>query len=178
MDATQHFSMRSIKLWKSQFTRDESLDFVRLSTDDHTVQSFRGVRAHVYQRENGSEKEQVLRCLVSLGVRLVSPVESDQSEKVLYSVEATFAADFDIKDASFSQEFFEDFAQFNSIHSVWPFWREHVFSTLRQASLPLLEIPLFAGRPKASQKRSRKVAIETKSVAVEPKAKAKSRRIK
>jgi hypothetical protein len=37
------------------------------------------------------------------------------------------------------------FAELNSVHNVWPFWRQHVFDIVSRARLPHLNVPLFSG---------------------------------
>jgi hypothetical protein len=45
-----------------------------------------------------------------------------------------------------SQGAIKIFADLNSIHNVWPFWRQHVFDVVGRARLPHITVPLFSGK--------------------------------
>jgi len=64
--------------------------------------------------------------------------------KVYFGVEATYLVIYELV-SPLSEEALKAFADFNVVHNVWPFWRQHVFDLIGQARLPELQIPLFAG---------------------------------
>jgi Preprotein translocase subunit SecB len=99
--------------------------------------------------DDGEEKQQ-LRALVELGVRMVvndrdrDDPRTDDAD-VLFLIEATFAVSYTIVGAAPPAQEMEHFLRFNCVHNAWPFWRQHVYDTLKRASLPVISIPLFSG---------------------------------
>lgn len=92
----------------------------------------------------------MLRVYVDLGIRSVCR-EADV-EEALYTLDAVFAVDYYVL-ATPTKEQFDAFVSFNSVHNVWQFWRQHVYDTLKRASLPVPAVPLFSG---AGNKKKRK----------------------
>ncbi|MBH1826293.1 hypothetical protein I5W35_03965 [Stenotrophomonas maltophilia] len=135
------------------------------------AQSFQRATPDVFKVDVEGEDESsvLLRVLVNLGVRSVLQADphsvaehedDDAHEEVIFTLEATFAVEYFVLDNP-SKEDFLGFVDFNCVHNVWPFWREHVLSTLRQASLPIPAVPLFAGRGSAKKKKIAKIgAVE------------------
>lgn len=100
---------------------------------------------------------ELFRVKVTLGIRAIYAGEDDEP---LHSLEATFAVEYEILSA-LPHDKMSEFIEFNSAHNVWPFWREHVFSTLRSASLPVLNVPFFPGeKKKAAKARKKKQAAD------------------
>jgi len=89
----------------------------------------------------------LLQVYVELGVR-VSGIESDSSP-VYFEIEADFLVEYEIK-SELSPDAMKAFADINSVHNVWPFWRQHVFDVVSRGRLPHLEVPLFSGAPTKS----------------------------
>lgn len=92
------------------------------------------------------EHESLVRVLVTLGVRCVTSA----GEEPLHSLESTFAVEYRVLQELPSDKM-GDFVQFNCVHNAWPFWREHVYTTLKKASLPPISIPFFPARPQESK---------------------------
>lgn len=156
-DPSESLSLQDIALWDSTFKR-----VVEYQDGLHskllTAQSKRGVTVEMLDVEDASgRKSEVLRVLVHLGVRATfsdsakhpeaqagTDEDSEASFSILHYVEATFSASYLVKQ-ELTQRQISEFATFNAVHNVWPFWREHVYSTLKNASLPLIEVPFFAG---------------------------------
>lgn len=59
----------------------------------------------------------------------------------LFQIEAVFQLDYELTGA-LGQAALDEFARFNAVHNVWPFWRQFVFSMANQAGLPCPEVPL------------------------------------
>lgn len=166
-DPTKCLKLQDIALWDSHLVR-----FVAYPTLDQGqrigYQSMRGVRVDLAgMLGDDGEEIDILKVFVSLGIRCVVSREasndevpeeesradrnddendSDVEEIVLYALEATFSVDYEILE-TMPEEQVSSFANFNSVHNVWPFWRQHVYETLKKASLPVPEVPFFAGRP-------------------------------
>src|SRR3546814_4250993 len=84
-----------------------------------------------------TQDHKLLRARVELGTRLVS---KSNPNTVFVIIEAGYIADYHLTD-DLPDEALQSFVQFNSVHNVWPFWRQHVFSTTAQARLPHTDIP-------------------------------------
>lgn len=142
-------AIQDICLWSSTFSRH--LEYQAGVHGGRTVQQERrGVEGQQLEvTDIDGEVFDVLRALVSLGTRSVYVAEGsenpDDSAGVLYEIVATFAVSYKVVKPPPEEEL-QQFFQFNCIHNVWPFWRQHVFSTLKSASLPLIEVPFFSGR--------------------------------
>ncbi|UXA48542.1 hypothetical protein M0D44_20070 [Xanthomonas prunicola] len=163
-DVTKFFAIQDIALWESSFNRVAEYD-----ADEHdgkcSVQMFKSVNPEMMKVlvEGDDEDHYLLRVLVKLGARSVYQEADDSEVEVLYSVEATFSVEyFVIKPPT--KEMFTQFIHYNSVHNAWPFWRQHVYDTLRRASLPVLPIPFFPGKKPVKKKKI------TSSVTLAPKS--------
>lgn len=102
--------------------------------------------------DEDAESYNLLRSFVNLGARMVT---KDDDKKELFKIEATFRVDYLIlKDLT--EEEIEEFSIHNSVHNVWPFWRQYVFQTVQTAHLPQLNIPLRRLDTKDHKPRKRK----------------------
>ncbi|MEJ1364959.1 MAG: hypothetical protein RPU64_07800 [Candidatus Sedimenticola sp. (ex Thyasira tokunagai)] len=101
--------------------------------------------------DDGNELK-LLRVSVNLGIRAIKSrdeeVEAqekadgeDEAISPLFLIEAVFRAEYLIE-GELSDAEVQEFCHYNAVHNVWPFWRMHVFNTLKLASLPQLNIPL------------------------------------
>lgn len=133
-------------------------------------QSMLKVKSEKLNYESGNESIDILRCYVSLGIRAAKAPPKAQEEaaedksssavEVYYTIEATYRVDYKITEALTKDEV-EEFSNFNSVHNTWPFWRHHVFETLRLAELPPLRIPLMRG---VNIKKRLREKVEAKSI--------------
>jgi hypothetical protein len=66
---------------------------------------------------------------------------------VYFEIEADFLIEYDVRGEPSNEaiKLFAEFADLNSVHNVWPFWRQHVFDIVSRARLPHLNVPLFSG---------------------------------
>ena len=164
-DPTKHFVLNDIKLWSCSLSRDGDYQH-HLHEGKCVLQSFRKATPEFFRAEvEGEEGSPVLlRVLVDLGVRSVFERGDDlgttdgEEEDVLYTVEATFAADYFVVEPPESAEHLRAFVDLNAVHNVWPFWRQHVVDTLRRASLPVPSVPLMAKPGNAPKKQVRRLA--------------------
>lgn len=152
---SRHFRLRNVRLVSSTFTTAERIEWERMEGADE-VEALRWNSAEIREGKLPNDtKETGLFVTVKVGIRRVRPAPPNDetgnaARKVLYCVEAAFRTDFEILDASYSDEDLARFSSANACHLVWPFWREHVFRTLRDAALPLIEVPLLAPLTDAS----------------------------
>ena len=151
--AASKLNLLDITLAGSGFFEDQNLDRFSLPSQETTEQQS-GFQVNVaevtYKGEDNSDIS-IFRVLVDLGARLVKKADNqDKEEKasnphVFYEVKAGFRVDFLLVGEALTEDEKKEFSEFNAVHNVWPFWRQHVFSTLNMAKLPPLEVPLMQG---------------------------------
>lgn len=124
-------------------------------------QSSLGVKAEVGEGEVEGRSIRFLQVTVSLGIRLVAPTERVPDRPVLFYIEAKFAANYEILE-EVDAELVTAFSKFNSVHNVWPFWRQHVYDIAQRGYLPSLDVPLFSGKD-LSLPRAQKAAAQKQS---------------
>lgn len=92
--------------------------------------------------ESADGVEKLLQVQVELGVRIV---ESDvQNSPIYVEIEATFTVEYEVVSVV-DDDAIRAFSDFNSVHNVWPFWRQHVYDIVARARLPHIDVPLFGG---------------------------------
>lgn len=98
------------------------------------------VNAEIF--EPAEEKEgyfQLLNIKVSLKAELYTQEDHENS---IYSISACFLAKY-LQRYEVSEDALNEFIQYNSLHNVWPFWREHALRTASLADLPRPQINLM-----------------------------------
>lgn len=143
--------IQDIALWESHLTR--GVDYPQIEGDAQIeFQTMRNVRVDSVSAvdEHGQEVD-ILKIFVRLGVRCLAASDSngDETEQVIYTLESIFSVDYIILQELLEEEVSE-FARFNAVHNVWPFWRQHVYDSIKKASLPVPEVPFFAGNSRTS----------------------------
>lgn len=150
--AIAKLDLLGIALHKSSLLRHEKHDPLTYP-QELSQQSMLAVRTEelTYESQTAADKKlNVFRVYVDLGIRATKEDDAGESKKgtdaetVYYGVEATFRVDYLQKDKLSAREA-EEFSNFNAVHNVWPFWREHVLTSLRNADLPLLKVALMRG---------------------------------
>lgn len=102
----------------------------------------RGVQYVIADAEDG---EQELQVRVQLGTRVLMSEDAEgQDGAVQFEIEADFVVRYQMS-GPLEESALDVFSNFNSVHNVWPFWRQHVFDIVQRGRLPHLEVPLFAG---------------------------------
>jgi preprotein translocase subunit SecB len=134
VQASEKLELLDIVLYESNFKRfTESHNQLKLGQQNKL-----SVRAETGEAiDNENSPINIFRVFVELGIR----VNNVSNQEKLYQVEATFRVDYELKN-DVNEEALKEFAHFNAVHNVWPFWRQFVFSTTNQAHLPCPEIPL------------------------------------
>lgn len=133
--------LRDIVLYASRFARPVSPSE---SLVEGTTQSKRQVQFGRGTAEEEGTTKQLLQVLVELGIRIVGHEKAGQEPPVFVEIEADFLAEYELV-SDVSDEAIKLFADLNSVHNVWPFWRQHVFDVAQRGRLPPIVIPLFAG---------------------------------
>ncbi len=142
--ASEKLELHNVVLHETTLVREDDKDPLNYPTD-LGQQGMLSVNYQEITYESEDDVHDVFRTFVILGLRAVKEIEDNNEDVDIYfSLEAVYRVDYLLKD-KLSDEEAEEFAQFNSVHNVWPFWRQHVFETLRSAELPRLNVPLMRG---------------------------------
>lgn len=137
-EASKYLRLGSIILYEGNLKRFEALP----ATGELGQQTKLGIKSEKIDVSNLDQTISVLRVLVDLGVRIVNLTVEEGVEPVeLFQIEATYQLDYELT-GQVEQAALDEFARFNAVHHVWPFWRQYVFSIANQAGLPCPEIPL------------------------------------
>jgi hypothetical protein len=136
--ASKNLRLRSINLYEGNLKRFEPLP----DSGELGQQTKLDIKTETLGIPSANGESPIFRVLVDLGVRIVNLTVQPEAEPVpLYQIEAVFQIDYELT-ASVEQTALEEFAKYNAVHNVWPFWRQYVFSIANQAGLPCPEIPL------------------------------------
>ncbi|MGO4700304.1 hypothetical protein [Dyella sp. 2RAB6] len=159
-----YLQLENIYLWDSKFERHK--EFQPGVHGGHVkVQSRQGFEAEILDAEAADgEAAELFRVKVTQGLRATLMMDG---EEPLHTVEATFAVEYRIVHP-LPDEKMPDFIEFNCAHNVWPFWREHVFGTMRAASLPVLNVPFFPGKKGKKARRITSASAKQKSLPKSP----------
>ncbi|WP_311238263.1 MULTISPECIES: hypothetical protein [unclassified Xanthomonas] len=152
-DVTQFFAIQDIALWTASLSREG--DYLPEQHDGKcSIQTFMSVDPEMMKVsiEGEDEDQFLLRVLAKFGIRSVYQETAESEIEVLYSIEATFSVEYFVIRTP-TKEMFSQFVKYNCVHNAWPFWRQHVYDTLRSASLPLLPIPFFPGKKPVKKKK-------------------------
>jgi hypothetical protein len=141
-EAIPALKLRDIILFQSRFTRPTPLP-VASTTFEARQLSKREVRFAVGEAQTDGESScRLLQVYVDLGLRVADLNEKNPS--IFLEIEADFMVEYELL-SDVSEPAIKAFADINSVHNVWPFWRQHVFDIVSRGRLPYLEIPLFSG---------------------------------
>jgi hypothetical protein len=145
-EAIAALDLRDIVLWAARYSRP----FSESETSDPAAQpsnflqqTKRQVRLLTDEVQENEQKKTLLRVIVELGLRLAD--SRDGNDNVYLEIEADYLAEYEVK-SPVSDEALAAFAEHNAVHNVWSFWRQHVFDILQRGRLPVIAIPLFAGK--------------------------------
>lgn len=166
LSATDKLELLNIVLHESNFIRDSDMDPFTYPSDIDQ-QNMMSVSTEELSYDTSNDTLDIFRSYVSLGLRGVTLTGNDENEvEILFTIEATFRVDYLLKESLLENEA-KEFSEFNSVHNVWPFWRNYVFDTLRAADLPKLNVPLMRGmnvnkkgKKKISKKKTSKINHE------------------
>lgn len=147
-EAISNLQLLTIKLHKSILDRQD--DFIEGESPEYfAFQYMRNVGVATLEAEDDeNNKIKILRVFPKFGVRAIQKQNNKKKPKdikVLFKIEATFRADYQIK-LPLSDAAIREFAKYNAIYNVWAFWRQHVFDMTARAGLPDVNIPLFSAQ--------------------------------
>src|SRR3546814_7740026 len=98
----------------------------------------RGVEYQIIGVDSEGASERQLQVLVELGVRISSDAPDGVDAPIHVQIEAEFVVVYEVLD-DIDETSIPQFANFNAVHNVWPFWRQHVFDIVQRARLPQIE---------------------------------------
>lgn len=151
-NATEYFDLLDVQLWETHLKRGIEYS-PGLHDEKLGIQSRKGVefrRFLVADPASGDAERtlEFLRVIVHLGLRGLHAVEDEDGDlgsvedRLLFEIEASFAVIYQFKKEPEAKDL-DKFVRLNCVHNAWPFWRQHVFDTLKRASLPVPPVPLF-----------------------------------
>lgn len=88
------------------------------------------------------DSHQIIQAKLTFGNRFVKKGEKKDEYIPLAEIEACFVAKYFLK-SELTEEAVKEFVKHNSVHNVWPFWREHAFRMSNEAHLPNPKIGLY-----------------------------------
>lgn len=136
--AAQRLKLRGIVLFESNLKRFGEVETASELGQQNKL-AVRGEKAEAVEDER---KFQLFQVYVELGSRLViSSLQPEQEATPLFQIEAVFRVDYELT-GEVEPDALQEFARFNAVHNVWPFWRQFVFSTANQAGVPCPDVPL------------------------------------
>lgn len=139
--------LRDIMLYAARFSRPAPPPAMT-GTFDAKQLTKREVKYVIGEGVPEGQPTRLLQVYVDLGLRVTGLEEGDAP--VFFEIEADFMVEYEIL-SELSEEAIKAFADMNSVHNVWPFWRQHVFDTVCRSRLPNLDVPLFSGLPVKSR---------------------------
>jgi hypothetical protein len=152
-EAVKALRIRDVMLNESRFWRPTPppTDSDTIEVGQRTKRAVRYVLGDVSADAEGSVN--LLQVIVALGIRIVGANGDPEKAPIYFEIEADFLVEYDVT-IKLSDAAISAFADNNSVHNVWPFWRQHVFDTVSRGRLPHLDIPLFGGvKGKAEQRK-------------------------
>lgn len=138
--ATSRLKIRNITLHESNLSRPTELEAPETQV---AVMEKRAVRAAKAEAQIDGKSLDLLLVFVDLGIRMVHASMPEGAEPHVYvQIEATFLVEYELLE-ELPEEAVNAFAESNSVHNVWPFWRQHVFDTVQRGALPHIDVPFF-----------------------------------
>jgi preprotein translocase subunit SecB len=137
--AISSLSILDVRLHGARFRQPVSMDTLESPADLQPQSKASILATNLDLDENGS-KHRAMQVIIGLGVRVVN---SKKPTTIYFEIEADFIVLYHIK-GEVTEAALKAFAETNSTHNVWPFWRQHVYDTLQRARLPQVEVPLYS----------------------------------
>src|SRR3546814_3512801 len=104
----------------------------------------RVVEYQIIEVDSEGASERQLQVLVELGVRISSDAPDGVDAPIHVQIEAEFVVVYEVLD-DIDETSISQFANFNAVHNVWTFWRQHVFDIVQRGRLHQIEVQLFSG---------------------------------
>lgn len=139
--AARQLKLRDVQLYQCQFDRPTPIQ--TMSEIKARQETMRHVQFGVGEGYLDGNLHKLLQIRVKLGTRVVADVDAEAPD-IYFVIEAEFLVEYEMVDV-LDEAGIRAFADFNAVHNVWPFWRQHVYDIVQRARLPHLDIPLYSG---------------------------------
>lgn len=110
---------------------------------------------HVEENSSKKNKDEFVTFKHRYGVRVVvdDVVAKSKEPKVVLEIEATYDAIYKVADKTIklTENCLKSFGEKNVPFNVWPFWREHVYSTMQRMHLQAISLPLYFMDPNGNK---------------------------
>ncbi len=148
--ASRRLELLDVALVEHTLNTDESeYYFGQLMPDDFDQQTLLHIEPTLFGYQSDDHEIETFVVRVSLGVRLVASDsaegenEGNADRRVYCSITATYRAEYVVVGEVPKPDALFEFASCNAVHNVYPFWRELVSYTARNARLPPIQVPLY-----------------------------------
>lgn len=142
LSAAKHLKIKDVVLANARFERPAQ--DAPAAESQIRQEHKRGVEYLVSEAEFDGKQERLLQVSVQLGMRFVEDAAEAAEAAIYLLIEAEYVVIYQITE-EIDESAIASFADFNAVHNVWPFWRQHVFDIVQRGRLPQIEIPLFSG---------------------------------
>jgi len=158
--ATSKLEFRDIVLHTCKLDRSPDLDPLLYPALVRQRAEHEVVTDRLYFADADDEEVEILRNYIRFLISAFEkPAEDEPSDSVddtlLFSIEAEYRVDY-LVIGDLSDEEVEVFSKYNVVHNAWPFWRQHVYQTVRNAKLPHINIPFFRRDPETPKPKRTK----------------------
>jgi len=148
-EATESLKLRDIFLFQCHMNRPEPFP----EGDETEIEQLGRHGVRLIRDKEGEIDGSVIELVqfyVLLGLRLAGQSPDEDSKNggeppIFLEIEAEYLVEYQITNPDVSEDALKAFAQFNAVHNVWPFWRQHIFDLRQRGGLPKIEVPLFSG---------------------------------
>ena len=150
--ASNKLELRVIALHTCSLTRDTTLD---PNLYPLSVRAESDVQVAVDQllfADEENDKIPILRAYVRISLAAFGR-EDRSGANDIFKIKAEYRVDYFAKKELTKLEV-KAFGDYNAVHNIWPFWRQHVKQTVDAAGLPRVTIPFFrqpSGAPRAKR---------------------------
>ena len=161
--AQNKLELRDIVLHTSSLERDDSIDPLLYPTRARQESEVKVSVDKVSFVDDEDGHIRILRAYVQLVVFGFNEDEKGADTQALFSIRGVYRVDY-LETKELTERELDAFTQYNSVHNVWPFWRQHVYETVSKARLSPITVPFFRAIPGApNAKRSTRRPLSRKS---------------
>ena len=161
--AHDKLELRDIVLHTSSLERDDGIDPLLYPAAIRQKSEIKVSVDKVSFEDDEDDTIRILRAYVQLVVFGFDEDDEHEETQALFTIRAEYRVDY-LEARKLTESELDAFTQFNSVHNVWPFWRQHVYETVSKASLPQITIPFFRaipGEPEAKRSARRPLTGKT-----------------
>jgi len=144
-EAIKALDLLDIYLYSTSVNRFENITDIN-HPEDMVQQIKISINAEFLETDSSEHiKYEMINAKVNIGLRFITENKDDEVN-ILSEIESCFIAKYE-KKGDVSEDAINEFMEYNVIHNVWPFWREHAFRMSLEAKLPHPLISLYREQP-------------------------------